>query len=205
MRVSWQAAIALAFTVGCSGSPGALYPPRVNAASAAKAALRESDRDGDGKLSKQEWSASPVLAAVAKRYDTNGDSMLDVAEIRQGIEEWQANAVGPRSVSFTVRLDGRPLPGATVRLVPASFFGPDVKEASDETGPNGGGHLTMAPEDMPKHAPKIPLVQPGLYRVEIRHPSRNVPARYNTETTLGIEITSSNPGPEGIVWSLSTK
>jgi hypothetical protein len=58
---------------------------------------------------------------------------------------------------------------------------------------------------MPKGAPQIELMQPGLYRIEVTHPSRKIPAKYNTETTLGIEITSANPGPRGVHWSLTTK
>ena len=57
----------------------------------------------------------------------------------------------------------------------------------------------MAAEDRPRNAPNIPLMQPGLYHVEITHPSTKIPAKYNTQTTLGIEITSGNPGPEGAV------
>jgi hypothetical protein len=63
----------------------------------------------------------------------------------------------------------------------------------------------MAAEDRPKNAPNMPLVQPGIYRVEITHPSVKIPAKYNTETTLGIEITSASPGPEGAIWSLTNK
>jgi hypothetical protein len=63
----------------------------------------------------------------------------------------------------------------------------------------------MSPDDMPKNAPKMPLVQPGLYSVEITHPSTKIPAKYNTATTLGIEVSSASPGPEGAVWNLTTK
>jgi hypothetical protein len=63
----------------------------------------------------------------------------------------------------------------------------------------------MAREDMPPHAPKMPLVQPGLYRVEITHPTAKIPAKYNTQSSLGIEITSGNPGTEGAKWALESK
>jgi hypothetical protein len=176
----------------------------VNPATAAREAIIEYDRNGNGELSKDEWSTSPELAAVEKRYDANSDGVLEAGEIRAGVEEWRQNAVGPRQVPFTVSLNDLPLPGALVRLVPATFFGSHLKGASSETSPSGGGLLTMAPDDMPQGAPKLALVQPGLYRVEITHPSRKLPAKYNTETTLGIEITSSNPGPQGVHWSLNT-
>jgi hypothetical protein len=205
MRILGLVAIVLTLLSGCSGKPGALHPPSVNPAKASHAAVHDFDRNGDGTLSKEEWSASPELSAVAAQYDSNHDGTLDVDEIRGGIEIWQENAVGPRQMPFTVKLDGRPLTGATVKLVPASFFGPEMKGASCESGAGGGGMLAMAREDMPKNAPEMALVQPGLYRVEISHPTLKVPTRYNTETTLGIEVTSGNPGPQGVHWSLNTR
>jgi len=190
---------------GCSSRPAALYPPKINPTKAARAAIEALDRDGDGKLSKGEWGASPELSAIARQYDKSGDGMLDTDELQAGFVAWQENSPGPRQVPFSVSLDNQPLVGATVRLVPAAFFSSEIKPASAQTGPGGGGMLTLAPEDMPKGAPKIELMQPGLYRIEVTHPSRKIPAKYNTETTLGIEITSANPGPQGVHWSLSTK
>jgi hypothetical protein len=205
MKTSRLIVLLAAFTFGCARGPGALYPPEIDPAAAAQLAVELHDDNGDGSLNEDEWKSSAALAAVANRFDANGDAQLVVDEIRDGLVEWQENAVGPRVVPFVVQLDNRPLAGATVRLVPADFLADELKPATAETGVGGSGHLTMAPEDMPKNAPKIRLVQPGLYSVEITHPSRKVPARYNTKTTLGIEITSSNPGPVGILWSLSSK
>ena len=199
------AMVLLVAALGCSTRPGKLHPPQVDAAAAADAALAELDGDGDDRLAKGEWSKSAALAAVAEQYDSNKDATLDGVEIRNGITVWQENAIGPRPVPFSVQLDNRPLAGATVRLVPASFMADSIPGAAAETGEGGGGSLAMAEEDRPKNAPNMPLVQPGLYRIEITHPSKTIPAKYNTQTTLGIEITSGNPGPQGVVWSLSSK
>jgi hypothetical protein len=133
------------------------------------------------------------------------DGFLESGELHQGIEAWQNTGVGARPVPFRVDLNGRALAGASVRLIPAPFLGDAVKPASGESGPGGGGSLSMSAEDMPSNAPKMPLVQPGLYNVEITHPTTEVPAKYNSQTTLGIEITSGNPGPEGVVWTLTSK
>lgn len=201
----WQLVIAILLSAGCSGRPGAIRPPNVDADDAAEAAIEQHDRNGDGQLAKDEWSASPVLASIAKRFDTSGDAVLDAGEISNGLAAWQLSGIGVRSVPFTVTLDGRPLGGAIVRLIPADFFDGAIKPATGQASPTGGGLLGMAPEDMPPNAPKMALVQPGLYRVEITHPSKRMPAKYNTETTLGIEISSGNPGPEGAVWRLTSK
>jgi hypothetical protein len=204
-RISRRSAIALALLAGCNSGPAALHPPKINPSKAARSAIAEFDRDGDDKLSKEEWGASPELSAVATQYDKSGDGTLDADELEGGFTAWQENSPGPRQVPFSVSLDNQPLAGATVRLVPAAFFSAEIKPVSSETGPGGGGLLTLAPEDMPKGAPNIELMQPGLYRIEVTHPSRKIPAKYNTETTLGIEITSANPGPRGVHWSLTTK
>jgi hypothetical protein len=190
---------------GCNRGPGTISPPDVDASAAAAQAVELYDKNADGQLSKNEWSASPALVAAATSYDKSGDGTLSDDEIIAGISAWEQSGVGARTVPFVVRWNGRPLVGATVRLAPAPFLDQAVKAASGETGASGGGQLTLAAEDRPRNAPNIPLMQPGLYHVEITHPSTKIPAKYNTQTTLGIEITSGNPGPEGAVWSLSAK
>lgn len=197
--------VAMVMVAGCSGRPGALLPPKVNANSAASAAVEQFDRNGDGQLAKDEWAASPELAAVVERYDTDKDGILTSAEIAAGLGAWQNSGMGMRTVPFSVRLNGQPLAGAQVRLVPAPFLGGNVKEASGETSQGGAGSMDLKPDDKPSNAPKMALMQAGLYRVEITHPTAKIPAKYNTATTLGIEITSGNPGTQGVVWSLSTK
>jgi hypothetical protein len=205
MGLRWQISVAFCLVAGCSGRPGAIRPPDVDASSAASQAVELYDRSGDGELSKDEWSASAALVAVAASYDKGGDGKLSADEIGEGVAAWGQSGVGARTVPFAVRWNGRPLAGATVRLVPAPFLEGAVKGAAGETGAGGAGQLSMAAEDRPRNAPDIPLMQPGLYHVEITHPSTKIPAKYNTQTVLGIEVTSGNPGPEGAIWSLSAK
>jgi hypothetical protein len=202
---AWAVGIALLLVAGCSSRPGAIRPPDVDADDAAAQAVDRHDRNSDRQLSKEEWSASPELSAVAPSYDKNGDGNLSVDEIVAGFEAWTQSGVGARAVPFAIVWNGRPLSGATVRLVPAPYFDNALKGASGEAGPGGAGQLNMAPEDRPRNAPDIPLMQPGLYRVEITHPSVKIPEKYNSKTTLGIEISATNPGPQGITWSLSAR
>jgi len=206
IHLRWPILLLLVSAVGCSRGPGALRPPKVDIDDAAEAAISEFDQNSDGKLSKEEWSNSGALMAVVDHYDGNKDGSLDSDEIRAGLQNWQDRAVGPRPVPFVVQLDKVPLAGATVRLVPATFMGDQFKPATAEAGVGGAGHLAMSEADRPKNAPaNMALVQPGLYSIEITHPSKKIPAKYNTQTTLGIEVHSGNPGPQGVVWSLSNK
>jgi hypothetical protein len=204
MNLLRQTGVAVLVIAGCSGRPGAIRPPDVDADSAAAQAIELYDKDGDGGISNSELTASPALTA-APGYDKSGDGNLTVDEIAAGLAAWQKSGVGARVVPFALQWNGRPLAGATVRLSPAPFLVDSLKGASGESGGSGGGQLGMAFEDLPRNAPKISLVQPGLYHVEITHPTEKIPAKYNTQTMLGIEITSNYPGPEGVVWSLSAK
>ncbi|HEY3393868.1 MAG TPA: hypothetical protein VGK58_14245 [Lacipirellulaceae bacterium] len=196
--------IILVAVAGCSSRPGAIRPPSIDASSAAEAAIEQGDRDGDGKLSKAELAASPGLASVASQYDTNGDGALDANEIELGLDKFQQSKLGARSVPFVVTFNGRPLNGATVRLIPEPFLDDALNGASGTTNSAGAGTFDMTAEDRPRNAPNVPIAQPGLYKVEITHPSGRIPPKYNTETTLGVEITSANPGPQGAVWALSS-
>ncbi len=195
----------MALAAGCSRGPGAIQPPNIDADEAAQTAIELNDRDGDGKLTKAELTASPSLAEAASRYDTNGDGALEAGEIDQGLVRLLESETGARSVGFVVVFNGRPLSGATVRLIPEPFLGDAVKGASAATNAAGAGMFDMAAEDRPANAPNVPLVQPGLYKVEVTHPSAQIPPKYNGETTIGIEISHTNPGPQGITWVLTSK
>jgi hypothetical protein len=67
------------------------------------------------------------------------------------------------------------------------------------------GYLAVAPEDRPPNSPNMPLIMPGLYRIKITHPSVSVPAKYNTHTTLGLEVSAETRADQAIVWALTTK
>ncbi|HJQ81372.1 MAG TPA: hypothetical protein VJ828_15530, partial [Lacipirellulaceae bacterium] len=69
MKLRWQVAGLVLVVAGCSGRPGAIHPPDVDADAAAAQAVELHDANGDGQLSKEEWSASPALVAVAPSYD----------------------------------------------------------------------------------------------------------------------------------------
>src|SRR3954462_13401898 len=105
MRNFWKIGVVV-ILVGCSGRPGAIHPPKVNPSAAAAAAIEQYDRNGDGKLAKDEWGASPALASVAMQYDQNGDGSLSAEEIEAGIATWQKTGIGARTVPFQVQLNG---------------------------------------------------------------------------------------------------
>ena len=48
----------------------------------------------------------------------------------------------------------------------------------------------MAREDMPPQLANLSVegVTGGTFKVKVTHPSKKIPAKYNTETTLGEEV-----------------
>ena len=189
--------------IGCSGAPRRIHPPAIDAAEAAATALEAYDSNGDGQLQAQEMKACPAFVESLKAYDTNTDGALSAEEIEHGIDRWQAQKMGATSLAFQVKWNGRGLEGAIVKLIPEKFLGEDVKPASGTTRGSGRGYLGIAAEDLPSGAPRVPIVQPGLYRVEITHPSVPIPAKYNSSSTLGVEVAVDRLTPQGLVWALT--
>jgi hypothetical protein len=196
----------LVFAMGCSDRPSRVSTPDVDPEDAAELALKEYDRNSDGQLDEAELKACPSLLDARPVYDADKNGSLSHQEISAGIASWASRGIGAMPVSFRVQLDGRPLDGAEVRLVPAPFLGGAVKPASGIAEGGGAGALNMSEEDRPDNAPKnLAVIQPGLYNVEITHPTRTIPAKYNSNTTLGLEAAIAGQNPAGVTWSLTSK
>lgn len=191
--------------VGCTGGPGRLSPPDVNAGEAAAAAIEEFDSNGDGLLRQEEIKPCPALVHALEVYDADHNGDLTAEEIKSGINLWAASRTGAMMLPFRVSLDGRPLADAEVKLVPVSFLADSILPNVGQADASGAGMLGLAPADRPSNAPPTPLATPGLYRVEITDPSGKVPAQFNTESTLGIETFVASRNPGGIQWDLQTK
>ena len=94
--------------------------------------------------------------------------------------------------------NGKPLAGAEVKFVPETFLGDDIKTASGKTNQAGMARLSVATTSRADP----PGVAFGLYRVEITKPGDNIPAKYNTETTLGQEVALDAPNIQNIRFDL---
>lgn len=178
----------LAFLVaggGCGPSrPKRVMPPALNPAEVAKAVLQLADADGDGGLSRQEAERVPGLAAGFVRLDADGGGGISAAEIEDWLTAVKASRVALTSLIVTVSQNGKPLRDVTVRLVPEDFMGGKMQSAEGTT--DSGGCTMLAIPGSP-----YPGVNCGLYRVQITGNGVNgrpLPARYNTETTLGAAV-----------------
>lgn len=116
------------------------------------------------------------------------------------VKAWQDSKIGLMSVSCKVTRNGQPLTGAEVQFLPEKFLGDAMKIGKGTTNQNGTATLTVPKEpgsDLP------PGVAPGIYRVEITKAGDNIPARYNSATILGQEISNDNRDLQmGITYSL---
>ena len=186
----------LAVMSGCGHGLPALRPPDVDPDSAAAKAMEQYDKDGDGLLSATELEACPGLAKMVKEYDTDGDSSVSQAELAERLRKFAESGAALTPLTVDVRLNNLPLAGATVRFVPEDYFDDEIKVAVGKTSKSGTARMAVASEDLPENQRNLRAVQFGTYRVEITHPNVDIPARYNTETTLGYETIFGQPKVE---------
>ena len=173
---------ALAMT-GCSRSPSRIHPPSIDANAAGRQAVSQYDLDGDGRISGDELERAPALKAALARLDTDGDGAVTADDVTARVRAWQESRVGRMSAAMTILANGRPLEGAIVTLDPEEFLGPNIQPATGLTEPDG---MVMPSIEVRGNEP--PGVAPGFYLVRVTKMGMNIPARYNTETTLGIEL-----------------
>jgi hypothetical protein len=180
----------------CSYGPSRVKQPGINASSAGSVAIETYDKNADGVVSGAELDQAPALKAALSRLDTNSDKGVSADEIAARVNAWKAMKTGMTSVRAHVTLDGQPLVGAQVVFEPESFLGDEIKTATGTTNQFGDVAPMISKEDRPD--PTLPSgVHFGLYKVHISKQANGretVPARYNTETTLGQEVSYDDPG-----------
>ena len=177
---------------GCGGTFSRVEPLGI-ASNAAQKAMEMYDANRDGLLDGQELEKVPGLKAALKQVDSNGDGKISAEEIDARIAAWKESKVGRMSVSCRVRNRGKPVVGATVTFVPESFLGDNLHAASGTTDSFGTCSLREAGED------GLPGVSPGFYRVQITKSGAKIPAKYNSETTIGQEVARDAAGIAGAI------
>jgi hypothetical protein len=188
LSLVWLSTIVL--FLGCGTTASRVSPVEIDASSATSQAMEMYDKNGDGALAADELNAVPGIKRHIDRYDRDGNKQVSKEEIASRLQDWGSNQLALMGRTYVITLDGRPLSGATVTLVPESYLGPNVKPASGITGPTGLTRMSHAEQDLPKSANgrSIPGVKGGTFKVQITHPTQKVPEKYNTATELGDEI-----------------
>jgi hypothetical protein len=179
----------------CNRGPSAVKPPSISASGAGSKAMELYDKDDDGKVAGPELDGAPALKAAMATLDTDGDQAVDADEVAARVKSWQATPVALTGVKVKVTMDGQPLPGAEVVFEPDPCLGDDIKLAKAITGAYGDVAPVIPPE-LRGSADHPGGIQLGLYLVRITKNvsgKETVPARYNTNTTLGQEIAYDDP------------
>jgi hypothetical protein len=187
------ALILILVAAGCSRSPERFKAPKVDATTAAGAAVERYDANGDGLLSKQELAKCPAILGKLSAYDRNGDSSVDKAEIEHQLSQLLKHGTGGTQLSCLVTYKKKPLGGAEVVLEPEPYLGSEVQTARGTTNGSGSAQLAIPAEYLPSHLQRMKAVHYGTFKVRITHPSISIPAKYNTETELGYETEIGNP------------
>jgi hypothetical protein len=175
---------------GCSGGGSAI--PEISPRQGANQALADYDANKDGALDAKELDKCPALKAGMARVDKDRDGRLTADELADRLAFLQGQG-SLSAVTLEVLLDNRPLVGATVTLVPEKFMGATYKPATAVTGKDGSAALRIEGDA----DDAIPL---GYYRIEVSKKDggqEQVPARYNTQTTLGHEVAPDAQGRSG--------
>jgi hypothetical protein len=179
------AAVVLLVVGGCMREPPRVQMISVDADAAGQEAMNMYDTNKDGKISGAELDKAPSLKEGLTGFITTKEKGITAAMIAERVKRWQNDyKVGIMGgVSCKVNLGGKPLANAEVKFVPEKFMGANVPESTGKTGPDGVATISV-PTTSAEDASGVP---PGWYKVEIKA-AEGIPAKYNTQTTLGIEI-----------------
>jgi hypothetical protein len=93
-------------------------------------------------------------------------------------------------LNAAVFLDGQPLMGAEIELIPEPYLAPSVKPAEGGADGFGIAAMAMAREDIPPQLANLSVegVTGGTFKGKGAHPSKKIPAKYNTATTLSEKV-----------------
>lgn len=184
---------ALLSATGCGKRAEQITLPSFSPGAAAAAALKAYDKNGNATIESGELTNCPALQLALPRIDEDGNGKLTEAEISARITTY--NTLGANSLmarSWIVTLDGQPLANAQVRLEPEEFMLGSISPAVGVTD-NAG---RVSPR---KEGSEYPSMQVGMYRIKVSRKqgeTETIPAQFNTESRLGIEIAPDVPGQE---------
>jgi hypothetical protein len=182
--------VSLILVGGCSKSPKN-FASMVDPAAAGKAAIEQYDTDYNSRIEGKELEAAGSLKSNLEKIDLNGDKAITADEIADRVSYWQSSKQlwSRTPIRCMVFHNKELLADAEVKLVPEKFLGDKLKAAKGKTSFNGVAILHAE-----NHDSGDPLgVGPGFYKVEITKAGEAIPAKYNTNTILGIDTSMDNP------------
>lgn len=187
--------VCLIAAAGCERRVRTPPKPALDARAAAKQAMAEYDTNQDGKLDKGELKKAPALLAGVKQLDKDGDGAVSLEELVARLQHWSSGQGVLTSAYTEVRLDDQAVADATVTLEPEKFLGATYRPCTGKT--DALGHVAFSGS-----VDSYPGIYFGYYRVRISKVvdgKEKIPAKYNTESELGLEVTDDVAAPRGFM------
>ena len=199
-------AVAIVFLLSLSGCGEKFAVDPIDPKVVTDAAMQQYDTNGDGRLDLDELASSPGLLAALGECDLDADKAISHEELGVRLENMYGRGISLISVDCVVRMKNKPLKKARVLFVPEKFLGEGTTIAAEGiTNDVGKATIAIPAEKLPEGLRKFRKAQAGVYRVEITHPSVQIPAKYNTQTQLGFEVHPDSHGGSHAVFDLKTK
>lgn len=186
--------VPLVTLAGCSGGPTSLPIPSFDPGDSAEQAMEIYDTDGDGFVAGEELENAAGLRATLRSLDTDGDGKVSEAEVAERVRAWDKMQIGMMNFDALFLMDGKPLAEAKVTFDPEEFLGGVVQAGLGETD-MGGGLRPRVPKENRPTPDSPPGMQAGIYKVRVSKivdGEETIPAKYNTETIFGQEVSKDN-------------
>ena len=191
-RNGLRAVLAIALTVGVMGCKETGSSSGLGAVSptvAAGKAIKEYDKNSDGRLSSEELAACPGMRAGMMRYDRDKNGAVTAEEIGARIQRMQALSRSHTLFACTVRIGSQPVEGARVRFVPEAYQGAAIRPAVGTTDRDGYCDVVVDDPELDEGDRRSFGIDCGVYRVTISRPSGGVSARYGGGgSPLGVDV-----------------
>lgn len=172
-------AFTLAGITGCGSRPPRAAAPDWSPSDMAQAAITQLDASGDSVIDRKEVAASPGLLDAFETLDADGSDSLSAAEIEERFKLYDKLKTAFVKTTIQVKLNGRPLNGVLVKLIPEDFQGDALSPAVGTT--NQVGQVSPRTEGK-----SFPAMQPGFYRVEL-YEDEAASKPIEVKTPLGLE------------------
>jgi len=201
--------VATSLAAGCSNKPGRIDPPNINAASAARSALKEYDTNGDSFLAGEELKEAPALRTALETIDSDGDSRISEDELATRIQAWADSRSAALPITCRVLLNGKPAADVEVLFEPEPFLGEEILPAAGITNVFGDAAVAVSEADRPSEG--FPSgAQLGFYRVRFRSiqgGKTRVPSRYEEQALMGQEVSYEDRAVANnqIIFSLTSR
>lgn len=177
----------------------------IDAGKAGVVAVERFDSNGDQVIDQAEWAKSPSLANTFADFDADGDGKVGASDVTGRLLRLSMSDKPLAEVECRVQQEGTPLPGASVRFKPMLVKPAPNWAGEGVTNAQGIATISLPADAVPAELQGAKGIPPGVYLVEITHPERQIPARYNSATELGAVVDPTSKAGLTAQFDVTTK